>query len=139
MYTPSRNGVVREFGRGSFRPAVAENQVPHQTTVSSTIARSRYFLKPIKVWIVRQFPMIGLLTSRIESFAETLGLVAPGGGLKQLDLSLDDTDYIFDAIFSARHENQDSGYDTSEHAGTNSETEHHPTSSVRVYSNDEDM
>jgi hypothetical protein len=68
-----------------------------------------------------------------------LGLVAPGGGLKQLDLSLDDTDYIFDAIFSARHESQDSGYDTSEHAGTNSENDHQPRISIRVYSSDEDV
>ena len=75
----------------------------------------------------------------LESFAETLGLVAPGGGLKQLDLSLDDTDFIFDTIFSARHESQDSGYDTSEHAGTSSETDYQPHSSIRVYANDEDM
>ena len=58
--------------------------------------------------------------------------------MKQLDLSLDDTDYIFDAIFSAS-ESQDSGYDTSENTVTNSEGEHQPRSSVRVYSNDEDM
>jgi hypothetical protein len=59
--------------------------------------------------------------------------------LKQLDLSLDDTDYIFDAIFSAKHDGQDSGYDTSEHPGTSPETEHHSSPSVRVYANDEDM
>lgn len=75
----------------------------------------------------------------LESFAETLGLVAPGGGLRQLDLSLDDTDYIFDAIFSAKNESQDSGYGTSEHTGTISENDHQPHSFVRVYSNDEDM
>ena len=65
--------------------------------------------------------------------------MAPGGGLKQLDLSLDNTDYIFDAIFSAKYESQDSGYDTSEHTGTNSESGHQLRSSVRVYSNDQDM
>ena len=75
-----------------------------------------------------------------EPFSQTLGLVAPGGGLKQLDLSLDDSDYVFDAIFSATNESQDSGYDTSEYAATNSESGHHPASpSVRVYCNDADM
>jgi hypothetical protein len=44
------------------------------------------------------------------SFAQPLGLVAPGGGLRQLDLSLDDADFIFDAIFSTRNDFQDSAY-----------------------------
>lgn len=30
------------------------------------------------------------------TFTAPLSLVAPGGGLKQLDFSLDDTDFIFD-------------------------------------------
>jgi len=64
--------------------------------------------------------------------------VAPGGGLRQLDLSLDDTDFIFDSIFSARHESNDSGYDTSERGGTASEPDL-PRSYVRVYTNDENM
>ena len=65
--------------------------------------------------------------------------MAPGGGLKQLDLSPDETGDIFDAIFSAKHERQDSGYDTSEYTGTNSESDQQPCFSVRVYSNDQDM
>ncbi|KAH8602004.1 hypothetical protein B0O99DRAFT_680155 [Bisporella sp. PMI_857] len=73
-----------------------------------------------------------------ESFAKPLSLVAPGGGLKQLDLSLDDTDFIFDSIFSARRDTADSGYDTSEHPGTASESDH-LHSFVRVYNNDEDI
>ncbi|KAH9213606.1 hypothetical protein DL95DRAFT_390398, partial [Leptodontidium sp. 2 PMI_412] len=34
------------------------------------------------------------------TFAAPLSLVSPGGGLKQLDFSLDDTDFIFDSIFA---------------------------------------
>lgn len=75
----------------------------------------------------------------IATFAETLSLVTPGGGLRQLDLSLDDTDFIFDTIFNNRQNSNDSGYDTSERGGTVSETDHHPRSFIRVYSNDADM
>lgn len=65
-------------------------------------------------------------------------LVAPGGGLKQLDFSLDDTDFIFDSLFSAQGDSLDSGYETSEHAGTRSEIDQ-PKSYIRVYQTDEDM
>jgi len=58
--------------------------------------------------------------------------------LRQLDLSIDDTDFIFDSIFSARNDSNDSGYDTSEHAGTCSESDQ-AHSFVRVYSSDEDI
>lgn len=64
--------------------------------------------------------------------------MAPGGGLKQLDLSFEDTDSIFDSIFSGGQENNDSGYDTSDHVVTSSETDQ-PDAFVRVYSRDEDM
>jgi hypothetical protein len=77
-------------------------------------------------------------TISVASFAEPLSLVAPGGGLKQLDLSLDDTDFIFDSIFTTRQDSNDSGYDTSEHTGTCSEVDQ-PRAFIRVYSNDEDM
>jgi hypothetical protein len=67
-------------------------------------------------------------------------MLVPGGGLKQLDLSLVDTEHIFDATFSASHESQDSGCNTSVHAGTNSESGWPARSaSVRAYSNYEDM
>lgn len=72
------------------------------------------------------------------TFAEPLSLVAPGGGLKQLDLSFEDTDFIFDSIFTTRQDSNDSGYDTSDHAGTCSESEQ-SHSFIRVYSNEEDM
>lgn len=78
------------------------------------------------------------LTIYSASWAEPLSLVTPGGGLKQLDLSLDDTDFIWDSIFATYQENNDSGYDTSEHAGTKSESEQ-SSSFIRVYSNDDDM
>lgn len=75
------------------------------------------------------------------TFAAPLSLVSPGGGLKQLDFSLDDTDYIFDSIFAAGNgaqpEGMDSGYETSEHAGTLSESGKEVP--IRVYSCDEDM
>ncbi len=72
------------------------------------------------------------------TFTAPLTLVAPGGGLKQLDFSLDDTDFIFDSIFATQPESMDSGYETSEHAGTLSEGGQREVS-IRVYSNDEDM
>lgn len=72
------------------------------------------------------------------TFAEPLSLVAPGGGLRQLDLSLDDTDFIFDSLFTTPHDSNDSGYDTSDHTGTCSESEQ-PHSFVRAYSRVEDM
>lgn len=72
------------------------------------------------------------------SFAEPLGMVKPGGGLKQLDFSFDDTDLIFDAIFAAGPNCFDSGYDTSEHSGEISDVVH-ISCPIRVYSNDEDM
>jgi hypothetical protein len=72
------------------------------------------------------------------SFAGPLRFVAPGGGLKQLDLSLDDTDFIFDAIFPSQDRLLDSGYETSDNSGTISEIS--PTHSpIRVYSTDEDI
>lgn len=75
------------------------------------------------------------------TFAAPLSLVSPGGGLKQLDFSLDDTDFIFDSIFATgagnQHESMDSGYETSEHAGTLSDSEREVP--IRVYSSDEDM
>jgi len=75
------------------------------------------------------------------TFAAPLSLVSPGGGLKQLDFSLDDTDYIFDSIFAAGNgaqpEGMDSGYETSEHAGTLSESGKEVP--IRVYSCDEDI
>jgi len=79
-----------------------------------------------------------LTTSLSAPFAKPLSLVAPGGGLKQLDLSLDDTDYIFDAIFATRNESNDSGYDTSERMGSTPESDQ-LRSFIRTYSNDEDM
>ncbi|KAF8861682.1 hypothetical protein BDZ45DRAFT_671755 [Acephala macrosclerotiorum] len=72
------------------------------------------------------------------TFEGPLRLVAPGGGLKQLDFSLDDTDFIFDSIFSGQGDSLDSGYETSEHAGTLSEIEQ-PKSYIRVYQTDEDI
>lgn len=72
------------------------------------------------------------------SFNVPLQLVAPGGGLKQLDFSsLDDPEFIFDTIWGAG-DSLDSGYETSEHAGTLSDIEH-PKSYIRVYQTDEDM
>ena len=64
--------------------------------------------------------------------------MAPGGGLKELDLSFNDTDFMFDSIFFKRQESNDSGYDTSKHTATTSEPDQSHTF-VRVYSNDEDM
>ena len=75
---------------------------------------------------------------QVASFAEPLSLVVPGGGLKQLDFSFDDTDFMFDSIFSGRQESNDSGYDTSEHAATSSESDA-SHAFVRVYSSDEAM
>ncbi|KAK0119470.1 hypothetical protein ONS95_010918 [Cadophora gregata] len=72
------------------------------------------------------------------TFAAPLSLVTPGGGLKQLDFSLDDTDFIFDSIFaSTQPEGMDSGYETSEHAGTLSESGKEVP--IRVYSSDDDI
>ncbi|KAI9053126.1 hypothetical protein LZ554_003393 [Drepanopeziza brunnea f. sp. 'monogermtubi'] len=71
-------------------------------------------------------------------FAAPLSLVAPGGGLKQLDFSLDDTDFIFDSIFATQQENVDSGYETSEHAGTLSDGGQREVP-IRTYSSDEDI
>jgi len=79
-----------------------------------------------------------VLTSKLASFAEPLSLVAPGGGLKQLDLSFNDTDFMFDSIFFRRQESNDSGYDTSNHPASSSESDH-LHAFVRVYSSDEDM
>ncbi|KAJ5042448.1 uncharacterized protein L3040_004996 [Drepanopeziza brunnea f. sp. 'multigermtubi'] len=72
------------------------------------------------------------------TFAAPLSLVAPGGGLKQLDFSLDDTDFIFDSIFATQQENMDSGYETSEHAGTLSDGGQREVP-IRTYSSDEDI
>ncbi|KAL2070283.1 hypothetical protein VTL71DRAFT_13309 [Oculimacula yallundae] len=71
------------------------------------------------------------------TFAAPLSLVSPGGGLKQLDFSLDDTDFIFDSVFAAQPESMDSGYETSEHAGTLSDSGREVP--IRVYSCDEDI
>lgn len=79
-----------------------------------------------------------MLNSNLVSFAEPLSLVAPGGGLKQLDLAFDNTDFMFDSIFYTRQESNDSGYDTSNHATTSSESDQ-SHAFVRVYSSDEDM
>ena len=76
------------------------------------------------------------LSKVIASFAEPLSLVAPGGGLTQLDLSLDDTDFIWDSLFSTRQDSNDSGYDTSDLAGTTSE---YPSAFIRTYRSDDDM
>lgn len=64
-------------------------------------------------------------------------LVSPGAGLKQLDMSFDDTEFIFDSIFSSQFDPQDSGYGTSE-MGTSVEPEE-IRGPVRVYLSDESM
>jgi hypothetical protein len=65
-------------------------------------------------------------------------MVTPGGGLRQLDFYFDDTDYIFDSIFSAEGEAQDSGYETPEKNAVSSGNEA-SSSYIRVYSCEEDM
>lgn len=65
-------------------------------------------------------------------------MITPGGGMKQLDFSFDDTDLMFDAIFSTQPASFDSGYDTSDHSGPISDAEI-ITCPIRVYSTDEDM
>jgi hypothetical protein len=66
-----------------------------------------------------------------------MNLVSPGAGLKQLDMSFDDTEFIFDSIFNSQFDPQDSGYGTSE-KGTTVEPEE-TTGTVRVYLTDESM
>jgi hypothetical protein len=72
-----------------------------------------------------------------DFLASPMSLVTPGAGLKQLDISFDDTEFIFDSIFSNQFEPQDSGYGTSD-VETSVEPEE-ATGTVRVYLNDEDM
>lgn len=76
--------------------------------------------------------------SLAASFAEPLSMVTPGGGLKQLDFAFDDTDLMFDAIFSSQPGGFDSGYDTSEHSGPVSDVGQ-IICPIRAYSSDEDM
>jgi hypothetical protein len=64
-------------------------------------------------------------------------MVDPGAGLKELDLSFDDTEFIFDSIFGNQFEPQDSGYGSSD-LGTSVEPEE-AVGPVRVYMSDEDM
>lgn len=92
----------------------------------------------MKVVEAKAFIEMRLTSSAAASFNAPLRLVAPGGGLKQLDFSLDDTDFISDTIFSVHADSLDSGYETSEHAGILSEIDQ-PQSYVRVYQTDEDM
>ncbi|PBP25582.1 C6 zinc finger domain protein [Diplocarpon rosae] len=72
------------------------------------------------------------------TFAAPLSLVTPGGGLKQLDFSLDDTEFVFDSTFAAQPDILDSGYETSGHTGTLSDAEQREVP-IRVYSSDEDI
>ncbi|CAL3962902.1 unnamed protein product [Diplocarpon coronariae] len=72
------------------------------------------------------------------TFAAPLSLVAPGGGLKQLDFSLDDTQFILDSIFANNPEGLDSGYETPGHTGTLSDAGQREVP-IRVYSSDEDI
>jgi len=70
------------------------------------------------------------------SFTGPLSLVAPGGGLKQLDLSFDETSFIFDSVFADQKDLLDSGYETSVHTPSDSGLPQYP---VRAYSSDQDM
>ncbi|KUJ06822.1 uncharacterized protein LY89DRAFT_661403 [Mollisia scopiformis] len=72
------------------------------------------------------------------SFSGPLQLVAPGGGLTQLDFSSDDSLFIFDSVFSGQGDSLDSGYETSEVSATLSEVDH-PKEYIRVYQTDEDI
>lgn len=63
--------------------------------------------------------------------------MTPGAGLKQLDMSFDDTEFIFESIFGNQMDPQDSGYGSSEF-GTSVEPEE-ASGPVRVYLSDEDM
>jgi hypothetical protein len=92
----------------------------------------------MKVIEAKAFIEMRLTSSAAASFNAPLRLVAPGGGLKQLDFFLDNTDFIFDTIFSAHADSLDSGYETSEYASTISEIDQ-PKSYIRVYQTDEDM
>lgn len=63
----------------------------------------------------------------------------PGGGLKQLDLLPEETEFVFEA-HGSKSEVPDSGYETSEHAGATSspKAEQSPTA-IRTYSSEEAM
>ncbi|CAG8949070.1 hypothetical protein HYFRA_00002199 [Hymenoscyphus fraxineus] len=75
----------------------------------------------------------------LASFSEPLSLVAPGGGLKQLDFAFEDTDFMFDSIFNTQIENHDSGYGSaSDHPAPSSENGQ-PPSAIRVYPSDQDI
>lgn len=63
--------------------------------------------------------------------------MTPGAGLKQLDPITDDTDFIFDSIFSVRHESHDIQYISSDQISESPEPEVTPI--VRVYLDDNDM
>lgn len=56
----------------------------------------------------------------------------------RLDLSFEDTDFMFDAIFNTQLEPHDSGYETSDHPATSSEIDQ-PLAAIRVYPNDQEM
>jgi hypothetical protein len=69
------------------------------------------------------------------SFTGPLSLVAPGGGLKQLDVSFDDSDFMFDTVFTGEDEvlsseSRSPDYPLSEDL---------PQYPIRVYSSDDDM
>lgn len=73
----------------------------------------------------------------VDYLSEPAGFVRPGAGLKQLDLSFDDTEFIFDSIFSNQIDPLDSGYGSSD-LGTSVEPEE-VAGPVRVYLSDDDM
>lgn len=84
-----------------------------------------------------KFPSSVLSYISAATFTAPLQLVTPGSGLKQLDFSLDNTDFIFDSIWP-QTDTLDSGYETSEPTGPQSETDQ-PKSYIRTYQTDADM
>jgi hypothetical protein len=70
------------------------------------------------------------------SFTGPLSLLAPGGGLRQLDLSFDETSFMFDSVFADQKDFLDSGYETSVYTPSDTGLPQYP---VRGYSCDQDM